>query len=74
MHRSQGSEWPCVIVMVDDAATGIADRNWWYTAISRARTACVVIGPQSTFEKQVKRVTVDRRRTFLPVLLKEAGK
>ena len=74
VHRSQGSEWPCVIVMVDDAATGIADRNWWYTAISRARTACVVIGPQSTFEKQVKRVTVDRRRTFLPVLLKEAGK
>lgn len=72
VHRSQGSEWPCVIVMADDAAGGVACRNWWYTAISRARTACVVIGSLGTFERQVKRVTVDRRRTFLVELLKEA--
>jgi exodeoxyribonuclease V alpha subunit len=72
VHRSQGSEWPCVVVMVDDAAAAVADRNWWYTAISRARTACVLIGPVGTFEKQVRRVTVDKRRTFLAELLKEA--
>lgn len=71
VHRSQGSEWPCVIVMVDDAAAGIADRNWWYTAISRGRKAVIVIGPKGTFERQAKRVTVDKRRTFLPQLLAE---
>ncbi len=71
VHRSQGSEWPCVVVMIDDAAAGIADRNWWYTAASRARTACVLIGPRGTFDKQVTRVTVDKRRTFLPQLLRE---
>ena len=70
VHRSQGSEWPCVIVMVDEAGSQIADRNFWYTAISRARTACLVIGPRSVFERQVKRVSLNRRRTFLPELLK----
>lgn len=70
VHRSQGSEWPCVIVMIDEAGSQIADRNFWYTAISRARTACVVIGPKSVFDRQVKRVSLNRRRTFLPELLK----
>lgn len=70
VHRSQGSEWPCVIVMVDEAGSQIADRNFWYTAISRARTACVVIGPKTVFDRQVKRVSLNRRRTFLPELLR----
>lgn len=68
-HRSQGSEWPCVIVLVDEAGTQIADRNFWYTAISRARKACLVIGPRNVFEKQVKRVALQRRRTFLVEML-----
>lgn len=70
VHRSQGSEWPCVIVMVDEAGSQIADRNFWYTAISRARSACVVIGPKVVFDRQVKRVSLNRRRTFLPELLR----
>ena len=56
---------------VDDAASGIADRNYWYTAISRARRACVVIGPRGTFDKQVARKSIDRRRTFLAELVKQ---
>jgi exodeoxyribonuclease V alpha subunit len=71
-HKSQGSETPCVIVMIDDAGSQIADRNWWYTAISRARSACLVIGPKSVFDRQVKRVSLNRRRTFLPELLRAA--
>jgi exodeoxyribonuclease V alpha subunit len=35
VHRSQGSEWPAVVGLIDDAASQIADRNFWYTAISR---------------------------------------
>jgi ATP-dependent exoDNAse (exonuclease V) alpha subunit len=70
VHKSQGSEWPCVLCVIDDAASQIADRNYWYTAISRARTACVVIGPKTVFDRQVKRVSLNRRRTFLPELLK----
>lgn len=71
VHRSQGSEWPCVIVMVDDAGTQISDRNFWYTAISRARSACLLIGPRGVFDRQVKRVSLTRRRTFLSELLQQ---
>lgn len=69
VHRSQGSEWPCVICLVDDAGSQIADRNFWYTAISRARSACLVIGPRGVFDRQVRRVALTRRRTFLTELL-----
>lgn len=70
VHRSQGSEWPCVIVLVDDAGSMIADRNFWYTAISRARSLCVCIGPRGVFDRQVKRQALTRRRTFLTELLR----
>jgi hypothetical protein len=69
--NSQGSEWPCVICMVDPEAGSICDMNYWYTAISRARSACLLIGPRGAFEKQVKRVALTRRRTFLGELLRE---
>lgn len=69
VHSSQGSEWPCVVCVIDDAASQIADRNYWYTAISRARSLCILVGPRGVFEKQVKRQAIDRRRTFLTELV-----
>jgi exodeoxyribonuclease V alpha subunit len=72
VHGSQGSEWPCVICVIDDAANQIADRNYWYTAISRAKTACLLIGPKGVFDKQVKRQRIDKRKTFLAEILNEA--
>jgi exodeoxyribonuclease V alpha subunit len=73
VHRSQGSEWPVVLCLIDDAGSMIADRNFWYTAISRARSLCVVIGPRGVFDRQVKRQALTRRRTFLADLLKGNG-
>ncbi|VTU01034.1 Helicase, RecD/TraA family OS=Chlorobaculum parvum (strain NCIB 8327) GN=Cpar_0761 PE=4 SV=1: AAA_30: UvrD_C_2 [Gemmataceae bacterium] len=70
-HKYQGSEVPCAILMVDPEAGSICDMNYWYTAISRARSACLLIGPKGAFEKQVKRVALTRRRTFLGELLRE---
>lgn len=69
VHKSQGSEWPCVVIVADDAASQIADANWWYTAISRARKLCVVVGPKAVFDKQIRRRAIDRRRTFLAELI-----
>ena len=43
-HKSQGSEWPHVVVMLDESARRMLTRNWIYTAISRAKTACLLIG------------------------------
>ena len=70
-HSAQGSEWPCVIVCVDPAAKSIADRNYHYTAISRAKKACILVGPKTVFEKQIKKQSMTRRKTFLVELLKD---
>ncbi len=64
-HKSQGSEWPVVVCVTDDAAWRIACREFWYTALSRARHRCVILGSLATVGKQCKRVTLRDRKTFL---------
>lgn len=69
-HKSQGSEWPIVIVVSDDAADRVASREWHYTAISRARSRCILVGSLATIGKQCKRITLKDRKTFLVEKLK----
>lgn len=64
-HKLQGSEAPFVIVMVDAAGGGVAGREWWYTAISRASRACLTIGQRAAIDKQRLRVSTTNRKTFL---------
>ena len=71
-HKSQGSESPCVFVMIDEAAGAIASREWHYTAISRASKLCVLIGKRAAIDKQVRRVALGRRKTLLVERVKEA--
>ncbi|MFM9816191.1 hypothetical protein ACKI16_47900, partial [Streptomyces scabiei] len=54
-----------VLIVADSMGSSVADRNWWYTAISRAEKAAIVIGDRAAFERQSLRVTVDKRKTFL---------
>lgn len=70
-HKSQGSEWPVVIILADETASRVASREWWYTAISRAKDRCLVIGKQSVMEKQARRQLLDKRKTFLVELITE---
>lgn len=70
-HKSQGSEWPCVVVLADRAGGGVADRHWWYTAISRASRVCLVVGDRAAFEVQRTRESLAKRKTFLAELLAE---
>lgn len=74
-HKSQGSEWPCVIVMVDDSpgARRLCSREHVYTAISRARQLCITIGKRATLLQQCRKVSLDRRKTFLRELLATEG-
>lgn len=66
-HKSQGSEWPFVIVMLDDsgAARQVCSREWIYTAISRAKFGCFLVGQFSTAMQMVRRVALNKRKTFL---------
>ncbi len=68
-HKSQGSEWPVVIVVADKAGAAVADRNWWYTAISRAAKACLIVGDKAAFEAQCRRQSLALRKTYLAELI-----
>lgn len=71
-HKSQGSQWPCTIVLADKAGGSVADRNWWYTTLSRAERACLIVGDRAAFETQCRRETLTKRKTFLAELLSES--
>lgn len=66
-HKSQGSEWPIVVVMVDEypGARRVCSREWIYTAISRAKKLCVLIGKKSTADRFCRREVLPFRKTFL---------
>jgi exodeoxyribonuclease V alpha subunit len=69
-HKYQGSECPVIIVIADKSAWTVASREWWYTAISRAKELCILIGKQVTVEQQCGRVSLRDRKTLLAELLK----
>lgn len=71
VHKSQGSEFPVAIVMVDDYAGAkmVCSREWIYTAISRAKKLCLAIGKQSTAQGFCRKVALGKRKTFLKELI-----
>lgn len=66
-HKSQGSEWPIVIVMVDDynGAKLVQSKQYIYTTLSRAKKLCVLIGQYKTANACCSRDSLFARKTFL---------
>lgn len=66
-HKSQGSEWPIVLVVIDEypGARMVCDRAWVYTAISRAKERCYLIGKLETAYRFCRTTKMDSRKTFL---------
>lgn len=66
-HKSQGSSWPIVVVMVDEygGAQRVMSRQWIYTALSRAEKLCVAVGSKKTIDSVCQRDAISNRKTFL---------
>ena len=60
-----------MIVMIDDypGAKRVCSREWLYTAISRAKQKCILIGKKSVADAMCNRTAVDKRKTFLRELI-----
>ena len=70
-HKSQGSEFPCVIVALDEypGARRLCDRSWIYTAISRAKQVCFMVGKKSVADGMCFQSSITKRKTFLKELI-----
>jgi exodeoxyribonuclease V alpha subunit len=66
-HKSQGSEWPVVIIVLDDSWSGksVMGREWIYTALSRARALCITVGQLGLVRAAVASPKLTTRKTFL---------
>jgi exodeoxyribonuclease V alpha subunit len=69
VHKFQGSECPVVIVLVEPAGP-LASREHIYTAISRAKELCVLIGADAQIARYVKNTILPARKTFLAELIR----
>lgn len=53
VHKSQGSEYPIIVLPLGTAAPMLHTRNLLYTAITRAQTMVVIVGRESVVEEMV---------------------
>jgi len=67
VHKSQGSEWPVVIVALDGwaGAKMICDRAWLYTAISRGKQLVYLVGQADLADRFCLTQKIMDRKTFL---------
>jgi exodeoxyribonuclease V alpha subunit len=75
VHKSQGCEMPVVIVPVHTSHTVLLSRNLLYTAVTRARRACVLVGQRQAITRALRRADAFQRNSRLAGLLaaEEAG-
>jgi len=71
VHKSQGSEFPVVVMPVIGGPPMLLTRNLLYTAITRARSLVVLIGREQVVQQMVANDHVARRYTTLSARLQE---
>jgi exodeoxyribonuclease V alpha subunit len=65
IHRSQGSEYPCVVLPLTTSAWLMLQRNLLYTAVTRAKQLVVLVGSRRALAKAVRTQGAGRRSTAL---------
>ena len=65
IHKSQGSEYPIVIIPVHFTNYVMLQRNLIYTAVTRAKKICILIGTRKALWYAVNHNTVTQRNTLL---------
>jgi exodeoxyribonuclease V alpha subunit len=70
IHKSQGSEFKTVILpLFNYSMPTIYNRNLLYTAITRAKSYCCIIGQRNTTNKMIHNNKINKRRTTLMIRL-----
>ena len=65
VHKSQGSEYPCVVIPVHTQHYMMLQRNLLYTGITRGKWLVILVGSKRALAIAVKNNTIDERHTML---------
>lgn len=65
IHKSQGSEFPCVVIALEAQHFIMLERNLLYTAVTRGKRLVVVVGNRRALRCAVERQTAHQRHTLL---------
>ncbi len=71
VHKSQGAEYPAVVIPLLTQHYLMLQRNLLYTAVTRARKLCVLVGTRKAMAMAVRNATVAERFSGLEARLKE---
>ena len=71
VHKSQGSEFDCVIIPICDTPSMLRYRNLLYTGITRAKKLLILIGREEIFEMMAENNRKTLRYTALSYFLKD---
>lgn len=71
VHKSQGSEYPAVILPLLPGPRLLYNRNLLYTAVTRAKRCLTIVGSDVTFQEMIQNKSEQERYTSLAERIKE---
>ena len=69
VHKSQGSEYDCVVMPVADVPPMLLYRNLLYTAITRAKKMIIIVGNREKLDKMIENNKQNKRYSMLRTML-----
>lgn len=73
IHKSQGSEYPAVIIPIIGGPKMLLNRNLLYTAVTRAKKCVTLVGSSSTIQQMIRNVNEKKRYSSLCQRIIEMG-
>ena len=71
VHKSQGSEYPAVIIPLLQGPRLLYNRNLLYTAVTRAKKCLTIVGSEDVFQEMIRNKSEQNRYTSLAERIRE---
>lgn len=71
IHKSQGSEYPAVVIPMLSGPKMLMTRNLLYTAVTRAKTCVCMVGMENVFQEMIQNASEQKRYSSLDLRIKE---
>lgn len=72
IHKSQGSEYPAVVIPLLNGPSMLMNRNLLYTAVTRARKCVTLVGNDATFNQMIQNTSQQKRYSGLCDRIRES--